>query len=206
MLIANPFLEVTEFRTSGSSHYRHGGSTVSLGVGSNRTFAGIMSSAEINFSETANGRSTRGSIAISRFYVVKQELVEEKQWHGTPTSAGAVRWRLHATRTNLPDDPDAALVTFQGSPPVVSFLDSPGCPITHLAGLPSTVTRVCAVQNFRLYAVIAASRSHGTFQAASDFLWHHLLCLERTQSRWDTNRSNSLLGRGQLRLAAPLWP
>jgi len=205
MIVSNPLLNITEFRTSGPSAFRHGGSIVSLGVGSNYTFAGIMSSVEANFSETAGGRQTRGSIPTSRFYVVRQELLDEKQWHGTAKPSGGFSWSLHASRSHLPDDPDSALVTYQNSPAVVSFLDSPGVPLTYLADLPAGVTRLCAVQNFRLFAVVSPGHSRGIFQAASDFLWHHMMCLEKRASNWEISRNNSLLGRGELRLAAPLW-
>ena len=204
MIIANPLLNLSEFRKQGVSRYRHGGQVVRLGIGENRGW-GWSSPVEINFSETANGRSTRGATALNRFYVAKQNVINDKLWHWTPTRGQTGNWRLESSRMNLPDDPDPALVSFNTRPAEISFLDSPGLLVQHFFRIAPAVQRVCAVQNFRLWIEVHRTHSRGTFQAASDVLWHHCLCLQRAGSTWDVVRNQSLIGRGELRLSSPMW-
>ena len=125
MIIANPLLNLSEFRKKGFSRYRHGGQVVPLGIGKSLVL-GWGSPVEFNFSETANGRSTRGSISLNRFYVAKQNVIDEKVWHWTPTRGQSGNWKLEDSSMNLPDDPDPALVSFNAHPAEISFYDSPG--------------------------------------------------------------------------------
>ena len=208
MIIANPLLNMSEFRKQGVSRYRHGGQVVRLGIGENRGW-GWSSPVEVNFSETSDGRSTRGSTALNRFYVAKQNLINEKLWYWTPTrgptGSQAGSWSLESSRVNVPDDPDPAVVSFNTRPAEVSFLDSPGFPVHNFFRIAQTVQRVCAVQNFRLSIEVHRTYSRGTFQAASDVLWHHCLCLQKAGSSWTVVRNQSLIGRGELRLSSPMW-
>lgn len=204
MIIVNPLLNLSEFRTQGISRYRHGGQVVHLGIGANLGW-GWSSPVEVNFSETAEGQSARGSTALNRFYVARQIVVNEKLWYWTRTPSPTSSWRLESTRVNLPDDPNPALVSFNTRPAEVSFFDSPGYPVHHFFRIAPAVQRVCAVQNFRLWIEVERAYSRGTFQAASDFLWHHCLCLRKAGSTWEVVRDQSLLGRGELRLALPMW-
>lgn len=208
MVIVNPLLDLAEFRQEGDSRYRHGGLVVRLGVGENTAF-GWSSPVEVNFSETSEGQSTRGSIALNRFYVARQELTNEQLWYWTPTRGPAGRqagsWNLESSRLNIPDDPDPAVVSFNTRPAVVSFFDSPGFPVSHFFRIAQAVERVCAVQNFRLWIAVHRNYSRGAFQAASDVLWHHCLSLQKTRSSWAVVRNQSLIGRGELRLSSPMW-
>ena len=205
MIIANPLLNLSEFRKQGVSRYRHGGQVVRLGIGENRGL-GWSSPVEVNFSETSNGRSIRGSTILNRFYLAKQNLINEKLWYWTPTGSQTGSWSLERSpRSNLPDDPDPALVSFNTQPAEVSFLDSPGFPVSHFFGIVQTVQRVCVVQNFRLWIEVHRTYSRGSFQAASDELWHHCLCLQKMGSSWRVVSNQSLIGRGELRLTSPMW-
>ena len=204
MIIANPLLRLSDFRMRGISRYRHGGQIVHLGIGENRGW-GWSSPVEANFSETSAGRDARGSTPMDRFYVVRQRLVVEKQWYWVQSPGQPDRWNLQSTQANLPDDPDSTLVTISAMPAVVSFIDSPGFPVHNFFRIQESVLRVCALQNFRLWIEVSSTYSRGNFQAASDELWHHLLCLQRTTDSWQVVRNQSLLGRGELVLASPLW-
>jgi len=199
---------MSEFRKQGVSRYRHGGQVVHLGIGENRAL-GWSSPVEVNFSETADGRSTRDSIALSKFYVAKQNLINEKLWYWIParrpTGSQTESWSLESSRLNLTDDPDPALVSFNTRPAEVSFLDSPGFPVHHFFRIAQAVQRVYTVQNFRLWIEVHRTYSRGIFQAASDVLWHHCFCLQRAGSTWEVVRNQSLIGRGELRLLSPMW-
>jgi hypothetical protein len=200
MIIANPLLMLSEFRFSGTSKYPHAGRTVRLGAGQSVSVAGWLSPVEANFTETALGASTRGSIALNNFYVVRQNLVNEKIWHWTDGN-----WTMHGSTAQQPDDPDAAFITFNPRPAEVSFYDSPGFMPFHFFSMPPEITRVCALQNFSLWINVSPRHSHGTFQAASNEVWHHVLCLEKNESGWQFVSSQSFLGRGEFIMNLPLW-
>jgi hypothetical protein len=205
MIIVNPFLTLSEFRFSGMSRYRHNGQIVQLGVGRSQTAVGWLSPVEANFSETSEGRSTRGSNTVERFYVAKQNLINEKLWHWTESGGRPGSWSLENSTGQRPDDPDPSFITFNSSPAEVSFYDSPGFMVFQFMTISPDVTRVCALQNFSLWIAVNPSLSRGHFQASSNVLWHHLLCLEKSGSRWQVVTSQSLLGNGELRLTNPLW-
>lgn len=200
MIIANPLLTLSDFRFSGTSKYPHAGQTVRLGVGQLISVAGWLSPVEANFTETTEGAGTRGSTSLNNFYVARQNLVNEKLWHWTNGS-----WTLNSNTGQQPDDPDPALITFNASPAEVSFYDSPGFMPFHFFSMPPTITRVCALQNFSLWINVSPRHSRGSFQAASDVLWHHVLCLEKSDSGWQVVTAQSFLGRGEFRMNLPLW-
>ncbi len=200
MIIANPLLTLSDFRFSGTSKYQHVGQTVRLGVGQSISVAGWLSPVEANFAETTLGASTRGSIALSNFYVARQNLVNEKIWHWTNGS-----WTSHSNTGQQPDDPDPTFITFNPRPAEVSFYDSPGFMPFHFFSMPPEISRVCALQNFSLFINVSPSHSRGAFQAASDVLWHHVLCLEKTGASWQVVAAQSFLGRGEFRMNLPLW-
>ena len=200
MIIANPLLTLSDFRFSGTSKYPHAGQTVRLGVGQSVSVAGWLSPVEANFAETALGASTRGSVSLNNFYVVRQNLVNEKLWHWTNGS-----WALNNSGGQQTDDPDPAFITFNARPAEVSFYDSPGFMPFHFFSMPADVSRVCALQNFSLFINVSPGYSRGAFQAASDVLWHHLICLEKIESSWQVVTAQSFLGRGEFRLSLPLW-
>lgn len=208
MIVSNPLLNMSEFLEQGFSRNTHNGALVRLGAGRNRAL-GWSSPVEINFSETTNGRSTRGSIALNRFYVAKQDLINEKLWYWTPNrnSIGgqAGSWSLERSSGNASDDPDPMLISYNTQRAEVSFLDSPGFPVQHFFNIDQTVQRVYLVQNFRQWIEVNRTFSSGTFQAANDVLWHHCLGLLKAGSRWTVVTNQSLLGRGELRLSSPMW-
>ena len=200
MIIANPLLTLSDFRFSGTSKYPHAGQNVRLGVGQSVSVAGWLSPVEANFTETTLGASTRGSVSLNQFYVARQNLVNEKLWHWTNGS-----WTLNSNGGQQPDDPDPAFITFNASPAEVSFYDSPGFMPFHFFRMPAEVSRVCALQNFSLWINVSPSHSRGSFQAASDVLWHHVMCLEKIESSWQVVTSQSILGRGEFRMNLPMW-
>jgi hypothetical protein len=178
-------LVVTEIRTTGHSRYRHGGSTVPLGIGSTRTFLLFASGLEINFSETADGRRARGLATFPGYYVARQVVIEEKSWHWIAAGGGTSgRWVAQPTQRNLPDDPDPALVQADGASRTLSFYDNPGVPIDYLAGLGGNVHRVCVLQNFRLWREVSRRSGGSGPRASDDVTWNHLLYLGRTSTGW----------------------
>ena len=202
VIVDNPMLSLSEFRTNGRCRHPHGGDRPRLGIGQNRGL-GWSSPVEANFVETTEGRSARGTARAPRFYRVRQDLVRETTWQWTHHGSGRGTWRLTSADNNQQDNPDPTLVTFNTTPVGVSFFDSPGFPVMYFLSVAPDVHRVCALQNFRLWVEVVNRPEQGSFQAASDVLWHHLLCLNRVGTSWTVEASQSMLGRGELRLASP---
>lgn len=187
------------------SKYPHNGQVVRLGPGQSQSGAGWLSPVEANFAETVEGRRTRGSIPIQRFYTPRQNLINEKLWHWTETGEGQGSWSLESQTGISSDDPDPSFITYNRRPAEVSFYDSPGFTTLKFFNISPDVKRVCALQNFSLWIAVSSRHSRGNFQASSNFPWYHLLCMEKNDSRWQVVANQSLLGRGELRLTDPLW-
>jgi hypothetical protein len=205
MIVVNPLLQVSEFLTSDMSHYQHDGMFVPLGVGHGPVW-GWYSPVEVNFSETPDGRSTRGRTPLRDFYVVRQEA-EKRVWHWSGSAGRAGAWHRVESEFVSRDDPLQEIPTYVPLPPVVSFYDSPGFMTHSVASLPPTVQRVCGLQNFRLWVEVAPAFTSGRLpvQAANDVLWHSYLCLERAGSSWRLHTADSVVGRGRLQVDRPFW-
>lgn len=200
MQIANPLVELSEFRFSGKSKHLHYGQRIDLGVGSSVTGVGWLSPIEANFRETSDGRKTRGRHAVKDYYVARQNLVSEKVWHGTKDA-----WNLKSSSGKDTDNPNRAVVSFSENPAEISFYDSPGFVVPNLFGVGEDVTRLCTIQNFSLWISVDPQFTKGSFPASSHVAWYHLLCLEKSESKWQVVHSKSSVGRGHGAMDQPMW-
>lgn len=200
MSLANPLVELSEFRFSGKSKNLHYGQRIDLGVGSSATGVGWLSPVEANFRETTDGRKVRGRHAVKEFYVARQNLASEQVWHGRSGF-----WTLKSSAGKLTDNPNRAVVTFNENPAEISFYDSPGFIVFNLFGLSADITRVCTLQNFSLWISVEPRFTKGSFSASSQIAWYHLLCLEKSESGWQVVTKESSLGRGFGSMEHPLW-
>jgi hypothetical protein len=205
MDISNPFLRLQEFRTTGTSRYPHGGAIFTLGAGAG-TAMGFVSPMEVNFEETELGRSTRGRIPLRQFYTVRQVVLYERLWHWRGESAAQGSWHQIMETGRQADDPVIA-PHFPDRPAGVSFLDSPGIMFSSVSAAGRQgAHRICLLQNFDLWVEVSGRYATGRFQAASNVIWFNLLCLERVDAiLWRVRQNQSLLGRGEMRMARPMW-